>query len=225
MGPPQSKKQQSEATRTTLINTGARLFALHGYHGVSMRTLASEAGVNIAAVSYHFGGKTGLYEAILQAFIDIRDKVVPTPEEIRERMAGVQDDPFALAACVDWFVDRLVRGILTQEQHSRPAFIISRELAQPTELHPKLERDFIAPSQESLRIFTSLAMPGCRDREEVIIVAHCVIAMIIKFLEGAPIITSALGWNYLEGPGLDKLAAVLCKRMRGFLGLPMENPS
>ncbi len=79
-----SKREQSEGTRNALIMTGARLFASKGYHAVSVRELTSEAGVNLATVSYHFGGKAGLYEAIFRYIITRHDEITPSAEEVRK---------------------------------------------------------------------------------------------------------------------------------------------
>lgn len=53
-------------TRTKLIETATPLFADKGLAGVSVRELAHAAGANVAAVSYHFGGKEELYHAVLE---------------------------------------------------------------------------------------------------------------------------------------------------------------
>ncbi|HJV65196.1 MAG TPA: TetR family transcriptional regulator [Geomonas sp.] len=52
--------------RTQLIAAATPLFARRGLNGVSTRELARAAGVNISMISYHFGGKAGLYEAVLR---------------------------------------------------------------------------------------------------------------------------------------------------------------
>ncbi len=41
-----------------------KLFAKHGYDGTSVRQICEEANANIALVSYHFGGKEKVFEAI-----------------------------------------------------------------------------------------------------------------------------------------------------------------
>jgi TetR/AcrR family transcriptional regulator len=56
----------SADSRTRLIEVATRLFATHGYEGVSVRDIAAEAGLNLSMVSYYFGGKDGLLEACLQ---------------------------------------------------------------------------------------------------------------------------------------------------------------
>lgn len=49
-----------------LIEAGEKLFAEKGLSGVSIRELSKEAGANSALISYHFGGKEGLYKAVLE---------------------------------------------------------------------------------------------------------------------------------------------------------------
>ncbi len=53
-------------SRIRLIEAATPLFAQKGFAGVSIRELAEAAGVNSALISYHFGGKEGLYEAVLE---------------------------------------------------------------------------------------------------------------------------------------------------------------
>jgi len=47
-----------------LIETAERLFATKGFEGTSVRDIAQEAGINIAMISYYFGSKEKLLEAI-----------------------------------------------------------------------------------------------------------------------------------------------------------------
>jgi AcrR family transcriptional regulator len=53
-----------EDTRLRLLNAGVRLFAQQGYARTSTRELAEAASVNVAAISYYFGDKAGLYRAV-----------------------------------------------------------------------------------------------------------------------------------------------------------------
>lgn len=53
-------------TKAKMIEAAVPLFAKQGYAAVSVRDVARTAGVNVAAVSYHFGGKEGLYQAVLE---------------------------------------------------------------------------------------------------------------------------------------------------------------
>jgi AcrR family transcriptional regulator len=47
----------SEYTRERILKTAVRLFAERGYEATSVRTLATKAHVNQAAINYHFKTK------------------------------------------------------------------------------------------------------------------------------------------------------------------------
>jgi AcrR family transcriptional regulator len=57
-----------------ILDTAERLFAMHGFHGASVRDIAQEADVNIAMISYYFGSKERLIESIfLKRVMDVKD--------------------------------------------------------------------------------------------------------------------------------------------------------
>lgn len=67
-GPPRARERRDpDATRQALLAAGAALFSERGYDAVPIDDVATRAGVNKALISYHFGGKRGLYSAILAA--------------------------------------------------------------------------------------------------------------------------------------------------------------
>jgi AcrR family transcriptional regulator len=49
-----------------VLATAERLFALNGFNSVSVRDITAAAGVNLAAVNYHFGGKDALLYEIFR---------------------------------------------------------------------------------------------------------------------------------------------------------------
>lgn len=49
-----------------IILTAERLFSAKGYDGTSVRDIADEAGINIAMISYYFGSKEKLMEALFE---------------------------------------------------------------------------------------------------------------------------------------------------------------
>jgi len=52
-------------TRTRLLEAATRLFTERGFGKVTIRDISAAAGTNLAAVSYHFRDKAGLYEEVL----------------------------------------------------------------------------------------------------------------------------------------------------------------
>lgn len=49
-----------------ILDVAEELFALRGYDGVTLRQIASGAGVDVALASYHFGKKQDLFNAVFQ---------------------------------------------------------------------------------------------------------------------------------------------------------------
>jgi len=66
--------------RENIIAAAVPLFAAKGLNGVSVRELAAAAGVNLSMISYYFGGKEGLYAAVLTGQFAILGKL----EEIEQ---------------------------------------------------------------------------------------------------------------------------------------------
>ena len=55
---------RGDDTRLRLIEAALEVFSERGYAAATTRDLASRAGVNLAAIPYHFGGKEALYLAV-----------------------------------------------------------------------------------------------------------------------------------------------------------------
>ena len=88
-------------TREEILAVARRRFFADGYDGVSLRSIAEEAGVDVALISYHFGSKKGLFGAALALTANptellARELAGPLnslPERLVRRMLNVWDDP------------------------------------------------------------------------------------------------------------------------------------
>lgn len=63
---PQERKRDAERTRSALLDAAVVEFGAKGLAGARVDVIAARAGVNKQLISYYFGGKQGLYEAILE---------------------------------------------------------------------------------------------------------------------------------------------------------------
>ena len=60
----------SGATKDRILDAAEALFMEHGFEATSLRALTAAAGVNLAAVNYHFGTKEELFQAVLTRRLD-----------------------------------------------------------------------------------------------------------------------------------------------------------
>jgi len=87
MNSPETKQRDADATRTALLEAAGRQFAQVGFDGCRNQAIADAAGANKAMINYHFGGKLGLYRAVVDEALDA---VAPLLERFEQRV-GVAD--------------------------------------------------------------------------------------------------------------------------------------
>jgi AcrR family transcriptional regulator len=86
-----------------LLEAGADLFARHGFEGTTVDRIARKARVNKAMISYHFGGKAGLYRAILLSLF------TATLERIRPLRTSAEPADLLLRSFVKEFSEMVAR--------------------------------------------------------------------------------------------------------------------
>ena len=96
---PVPASRTADATRQALIEAATTVFADEGFAAGSVRSITRKAGANQAAITYHFGGKDGLYQAVLQAGIDAFE----TESLIDERTVTEEDRGEALRIVIRQF--------------------------------------------------------------------------------------------------------------------------
>ena len=57
-------------TKSRILDAAEELFMEHGFEATSLRLITTVAGVNLAAVNYHFGSKEELFQAVLTRRLD-----------------------------------------------------------------------------------------------------------------------------------------------------------
>jgi AcrR family transcriptional regulator len=64
------RMKDSVSTKDRILGAAEALFARRGFDGASLRQLTTAAGVNLAAVNYHFGSKEKLVEQVFRRRLD-----------------------------------------------------------------------------------------------------------------------------------------------------------
>ncbi len=134
--PPRATVADRPDRKQAILLAAERLFAQHGYHAVSLRQIADEAGVPLALVGYYYGQKHELFQAIFAHWGGTID----------ERLAGLRaalqaPERQRLPAVVAAFVQPVLKLRASPEGESY-ALLVAREL-----YHQREDTDRVLRSQ------------------------------------------------------------------------------
>ncbi|MFF3886305.1 TetR/AcrR family transcriptional regulator [Streptomyces sp. NPDC001914] len=147
----------SDASRERIIAAATTLFADHGYDGTSTRRIAAEAGLNMATVAYHVGGKPDLYrEVMLRAHL--AEQRVLTDALAAFRELAPTDPAAAVTGLVDHYLDFCL------DQPHIPALWMRRWLSDAAEF-ADLEAAYARPLIESVTDTVREAVPSVKSAE------------------------------------------------------------
>ncbi|CCY23931.1 probable transcriptional regulator protein TetR family [Brachyspira sp. CAG:484] len=72
------KKIEQENSKERILATATKLFGQKGYSAVSIREICKKANVNICMISYYWGGKQELYNAIVEELVSMHTRYAET---------------------------------------------------------------------------------------------------------------------------------------------------
>ncbi|MFG2310448.1 TetR/AcrR family transcriptional regulator [Streptomyces sp. NPDC048566] len=140
---PPTAPPPAEASRERIIAAATALFADHGYDGTSTRRIAADAGLNMATVAYHVGGKPDLYrEVMLRAHL--AEQRVLADALTAFRTLAPTDPVAAVTGLLDRYLDFCL------DQPHIPALWMRRWLADAAEF-ADLEASYARPLIDAVR--------------------------------------------------------------------------
>lgn len=194
-------------TKEKILDTAERLFGEQGYGATSLRQIIAEAGVNLAAVHYHFGSKEELLDAV------ILRKLEPINRERLELLerAMTPGGGLTIEACLEAFL--------------RPAVMRARKDAAFCKLMGRLlgERLMDSMVTKHFQHVASRFVEGIRRAlpelpiEELAWRVHFLVGTMAHTLHGPPQIPGL--------PTLDGDLDLLLQRMVGFLSAGFRVPA
>jgi AcrR family transcriptional regulator len=150
-------------TRTRILDAAEELFMQHGFEGTSMRQLTSRAGVNLAAVNYHFGSKDALIEAVFRRRLDPMN--VARIAELAKLEASGTPSPEAIIRA---FVGPSLRLVEDAKGGGRNfTRLLGRTYTEPSKTLRALIGQMYAPTMERYKAALERALPQM-PREELV---------------------------------------------------------
>lgn len=123
-------RTDGEATRARILEAAGELFAASGFAETTNKAVAAKAGVDLASINYHFGSRSGLYQAVLaeahRRVMDLADlqrlALTPLPASERLRMLIDQLVRRATSDADGWHLTVLAGEILAPSSHIQVLF-------------------------------------------------------------------------------------------------------
>ena len=119
------KKLIENNTKEKILKTATKLFAQKGYDGTSVREIARASGVNVALISYYWGGKKELFNGIINNIVETQTKYAKSaldfainPEDLsKSQQIGLMYRTIDKA--IDFFYGDLSSELLTFLMHGQ----------------------------------------------------------------------------------------------------------
>ncbi|MCZ8174179.1 MAG: CerR family C-terminal domain-containing protein [Burkholderiaceae bacterium] len=201
MNPPTDFARPSADTsdaRLRLLRVAIRLFAHQGFAKTSTRELAEAAQVNVAAISYYFGDKAGLYRA---AFLEPMD---PT-----EDLARFTDPALPLADALAGFYAGFLEPLRQGDEARLCTKLHLREMLESTGIVDGGLARSLQPLHDALLVLLvrHLGLPGADD--ELQRLAICIEGLGVQLHVGLDI-NEAIAPGINTAPGaIDRWHATL----------------
>jgi len=189
-----SKKAGTRSGKDRILDAAERLFARHGFYGVSVRDITEAAEVDVALVSYHFGGKRELFASVFQ-----RRAEQLNPERLA-MLESVRRNALPGTPTVDDIVYAFTYPLLERSARGGPGwksyFALVALVNNSPEWGPVLMTKHFDPLVEKFIAVLREALPGCAARE---------------IYWGYQFLTGALTLTFAETGRIDRLSGGLCK--------------
>jgi AcrR family transcriptional regulator len=188
------KKAGARPGKDRILDAAERLFARHGFYGVSVRDITEAADVDVALVSYHFGGKRELFAAVFQRRAEqLNPERLAMLENVRRNaLPGTPTLVEIVYAFTYPLLERSARGGPGWKSY----FALLAQVNNSPEWGPVLMTKHFDPLVEKFIAVLREALPGCAARE---------------IYWGYQFLTGALTLTFAETGRLDRLSGGLCK--------------
>ncbi|WP_295009097.1 TetR/AcrR family transcriptional regulator [uncultured Dechloromonas sp.] len=203
-------------TRERILDAGERLFMAHGYEGTSMRQITGEAGVNLAAVNYHFGSKEALMQEVFRRRLDWLNEERMRVLDLME--AEAEGKPLKPSQIVDGFFGTLLR-MAGDEKRGGVTFLrlLGRTLTEPSEfIRAFLAHEYqVVMERYKEALFRSLPEV---PKAEIIWRFHFMLGATSYAIAGTDALRLVTDWQIEDEDSIDRLDRLVPRLMSFLLG-------
>lgn len=201
------KGRPCKIQKEDLLDAGEELFSENGFEGTTIRQLAARCNCNIALISYYFGNKDGLYEAVLLRHFE------------RASHHVVRDEKVLLAQWPEFRtpLERRIASLL---------FAISKNMVSHPRMQKILHREIMTGSRGMITAFAKSERSATKElRREIeerltsgefknIDPAYAMLMLIspiVYSLIAVPIVQTVYGFKQIDEAFMRELCAQLAR--------------
>ncbi len=172
--------------------------------------LADQAQVNLAAITYYFGGKEGLYRAVADHIVQkvgelLGPKLTKAKEALKKDTLSKEESFNLFGELLDFFIT----GFLGRPETDKWLSIIVREQLCPTEAFDILYQGFMGPLQETLFNLVERIIGPTRDDLEVKLRVFAIMGQILIFHTSPSSIKRTLNWEAYRAENIDVIRRII----------------
>jgi AcrR family transcriptional regulator len=191
-----------------LVAVAIELFGRDGMDAVGTRAIAEAAGAQMSTITYHFGGKEGLYLACArQIAAEMRERIAPLLELARTactESGGTREARAAVLAMLGGFV-----GIMMNDDIAPIARFIVREQMNPTPAFAILFEGAMQPVVERTDELLQRIAGGRLAHDQLRIRAVALVGQVLAFRFARATLLRATGWESIGPAETDAVRAVV----------------
>lgn len=224
---PSETGSRADMARSRLIRAGVQCSADRGLDGVTIRELARIAGQNSASIAYYFGGKDGLYAAVIDTVMHFFSQhLAMARKSYLKAVEGANLSREQAVTLLKQFQRSFAMGVLTDEQAAQFAILMVREQNQPTAAFETLYTDTVAPLHRISAHLVSVITGEDQLSARVILRTHTLIGQLMSFFMARETLLRRMGWTGYDADRARLIADLLDENLDILMaGLTAASPA
>lgn len=200
--------RKGDETRARILEAALSAFGAEGFKGATTRQIAEEAGVNLPALKYYFGGKEGLYVACAQEIVDRYSQRLLNPIVDAWTALPPEPSPDQARAALKAVLGALAELLVGTREAERWTGFVLREMTEPGPAFDVLYGQVWAPGVELVARLIGRILPGATT-EGARIEAFLLVASLTSFSIVRPLALKYLDWPDATGVRLAAVRAIV----------------
>ena len=206
----------SVPTDSRLLDVAVEHFGRSGLEGASTRAIARDAGTPMSSITYHFGGKDGLYLAAadhIAAYMQAR--IAPIVAHAAQ-LSGDAGDGVSARAAVHAVISGMTKVMLHDETAAISRFIV-REQADPTEAFTRIYEGVMGRMLEQLSGLLTRVSGGRLNGAEARVRAMTLVGQVLVFRVARATVMTGMGWTRIDADETALIARAIAANLDAIL--------